>query len=114
MAAGVAGVAVVENNVRVLGSPSFGGPPAAWYPGALRPAAHPNSDFALAERIRTQFFWSASLHNQEIEVLVENGRATLTGTVETWLDRDQAAYDAYEAGATFVDNDLLLSTASGL
>ena len=114
VAAGVAGVAEVENNVRVLGSPSFGGPPAAWYPGALPPAAHPNSDFALAERIRTQYFWSASLHNQDVEVLVENGRATLTGTVETWLDRDQAAFDAYEAGATFVDNDLLLSTASGL
>ncbi|AMJ66011.1 BON domain-containing protein [Hymenobacter sp. PAMC 26628] len=109
--AGVNGVAEVENNVRVLGSTGFAGSPAAWYPGALRPAAHPNSDFALAERIRTLYFWSASLHNQAIEVLVENGRATLTGTVDTWLDREQAAYDAHEAGAQDVDNCLLIAAS---
>ncbi|TDN38795.1 BON domain-containing protein [Hymenobacter sp. UV11] len=114
VASGVSGVAEVENNVRVLGSTAFAGPAAAWYPGALRPTARPNSDFALAERIRTLFFWSASLHNQDVEVLVENGRATLTGTVDTWLDREQATFDAYEAGALAVDNDLLVSTASGL
>jgi osmotically-inducible protein OsmY len=109
VAAGVAGVAKVENSVRVLGSTGFAGPPAAWYPGALPPAAHPNSDFALAERIRTLFFWSASLHNQHVEVLVKNGRATLTGTVASWLDREQAAYDAREAGAQDVDNYLLIA-----
>jgi osmotically-inducible protein OsmY len=108
VAAGVAGVAEVENSVRVLGG-SLGGPPAAWYPGALPPAAHPNSDFALAERIRTRYFWSASLHNQHVEVLVKNGRATLTGTVASWLDREQAAYDAREAGAQDVDNYLLIA-----
>ena len=47
-------------------------------------------------------------------MLVEKGRATLTGTVATWLDREQAAYDAYNAGARYVDNDLVVSTASGL
>ncbi|WP_223650593.1 BON domain-containing protein [Hymenobacter psoromatis] len=110
VAGGVNGVAEIENDVRVL--PSAG--QAGCYPGALRPAAYPRTDFALAERIRTLYFWSASLHNQDVEVLVENGRATLTGTVDTWLDREQAAFDAYEAGALVVDNDLLLSTASGL
>ena len=113
VAGGVSGVAEVENSVRVLGSFGEAGPPAAWYPGAPRPAAYPNADSALAGRIRTLFFWSASLHNQDVAVLVENGRATLTGTVDTWLDREQAAFDAYEAGALVVDNDLLLSTASG-
>jgi len=49
-----------------------------------------------------------------MDVQVEDGRVTLTGTVETWLDREQAAFDTYEAGAQNVDNDLLLSTASGL
>ena len=108
VAAGVNGVAEVENNVRVLGSTGFDGLPTAWYPSATRLAFHPNSDFALAERIRTLYFWSASLHNQDVEVLVEDGRVTLTGTVETWLDREQAAFDAYEAGAQNVDNDLLI------
>ncbi|TPG57992.1 BON domain-containing protein [Hymenobacter nivis] len=108
VASGVNGVAEVENLVRVLSSTGFSGPPAAWYPGALRPAAHSGSDFALAERIRTLFFWSASLHNQDVAVRVENGRATLSGTVDTWLDREQAAFNAYEAGATSVDNALEL------
>ncbi|AMR25559.1 hypothetical protein A0257_23000 (plasmid) [Hymenobacter psoromatis] len=112
VASGVNGVAEVENGVRVL--PSAGQAGCYPYPGALRPAAYPNADFALAERIRGLYFWSASLHNQDVEVLVENGRATLTGTVATWLDREQAAFDAYEAGAQRVDNDLLLSTANGL
>ncbi|WBA44147.1 BON domain-containing protein [Hymenobacter canadensis] len=73
----------------------------------------PNVDFALAERIGTRWFWSSALHNQDIEVLVAKGRATLTGTVATWLDREQAAYDAYSVGARYVDNDLLVSTAGG-
>ena len=110
VATGVNGVAEVENNVRVLGHTGFAGSPAAWYPGAVHPVLHPNADFTLAERIRTRFFWSASLHNQELEVLVENGRATLTGTVDTWLDHEQAAYEAYEAGARVVNNELVLSS----
>ena len=106
VASGVNGVADLDNWVSVAASPGFD--------GFQVYAPKPNADFALAERIRSRWFWSSALHNQDIEVLVEKGRATLTGTVDTWLDRDQAAYDAYEAGATFVDNDLLLSTASGL
>nr|WP_254244095.1 BON domain-containing protein [Hymenobacter sp. BRD128] len=47
-------------------------------------------------------------------MLVEKGHATLTGTVETWLDREQATYAAYDAGASFVDNDLLISPDHGL
>ncbi|QKG58784.1 BON domain-containing protein [Hymenobacter sp. BRD128] len=78
------------------------------------PLCPPQPDFALAERIRNRYFWSASLNNQEIEVLVEKGHATLTGTVETWLDREQATYAAYDAGASFVDNDLLISPDHGL
>ncbi len=107
VAAGVNGVAAVDNWVSVPGHSGFED-----YQTWARP--RPNPDFALAERIRHRYFWSASLHNQDIEVLVENGRATLTGTVDTWLDRDTAAYDAYNAGARFVDNDLVLSFHHGL
>ena len=106
VASGVNGVADLDNWVSVAASPGFDG----FQVHALKP----NADFALAERIRTRWFWSSALHNQGIEVLVEKGRATLTGTVDTWLDRDQAAYDAYNAGARYVDNDLLVSTMGGL
>jgi osmotically-inducible protein OsmY len=107
VASGVNGVAELDNWVTVPGSPDFDG-----YQTYARP--RPNPDFALAERIRNRYFWSASLHNQAIEVLVEKGRATLTGTVATWLDRDTAGYDAYDAGARFVDNDLLIDFDHGL
>ena len=70
VAAGVSGVAAVENDLRVLASTGFSGAPAAWYP-TLHPTAYPNSDFALAERIRTRYFWSASLHDQDVAVLVK-------------------------------------------
>ena len=106
VASGVNGVADLDNWVSVAASPGFDG----FQVHALKP----NADFALAERIRRCYFWSASLHNQDVEVAVEKGRATLTGTVDTWLDRDQAAYDAYNAGARYVDNDLLVSTMGGL
>ncbi|WP_081768353.1 BON domain-containing protein [Hymenobacter swuensis] len=62
----------------------------------------------MAERIRTRFLWSAALHDQEIDVQVHNRRATLTGTVDSWLDRQQAAQEAHEAGAREVNNHLHL------
>ena len=101
VASGVNGVADFTNWVTVAASPGFDG--FEVYAPKL------NADFALAERIRTRWFWSSSLHNQDIEVQVEKGRATLTGTVDTWLDREQAAYDAYNVGARHVDNNLVVS-----
>ena len=106
VASGVNGVADLDNWITVAASPGFD--------GFQVHAPKLNTDFALAERIRPRWFWSSALHNQDIEVLVEKGRATLTGTVDTWLDRDQAAYDAYTAGARYVDNDLLVSTIGDL
>ena len=44
-----------------------------------------------------------------MDVQVEGGRATLTGTVDTWLDRKHAAH---EAGAREVNNHLLVLTTS--
>jgi osmotically-inducible protein OsmY len=76
-------------------------------PGATQPRpTGPDPDHALAQRIRQRHFWSASLHNQNIEVHVVHDRATLTGTVDTWLERHQAALDAYEVGARDVNNHL--------
>lgn len=42
----------------------------------------------------------------ENRVRAENGRATLTGTVDTWPERRQAALEAYEVGARDVNNHL--------
>ncbi|WP_262490658.1 BON domain-containing protein [Hymenobacter amundsenii] len=56
--------------------------------------------------MRQRHFWSGSLHDQDIEVQVRYGRATLTGTVDTWPERQQAALEVYEAGARDVNNHL--------
>ncbi|WP_223650599.1 BON domain-containing protein [Hymenobacter psoromatis] len=110
VAAGVKGVTEVDNWVTIPGSLHFDAYQTySWKPGLARP----NPDFALAERIRSRLFWSPSLHRQAIEVAVKKGRATLTGTVESWFDRDQAGGAAYAAGAWDVRNDLVVDLDAG-
>ena len=106
VAAGASGVLAVANLVAEptsVQSNEF----SANRPGAAEPRpTGPDPDHALAGRIRQRHFWSASLHDQDIAVQVNHGRATLTGTVDTWPERQQAALDAYEAGARDVNNHL--------
>lgn len=103
VAAGVNGVAEVANWITVPDVPPFD--TYHLYAGNT-PVARPNADFALAERVRSRLFWSATLHSQDIKVRVEKGRATLTGRVDTWLDRAQAEDAAYYAGARTLNNNL--------
>jgi osmotically-inducible protein OsmY len=111
VAAGATGVVAVENRVGVPHAGGLGGAPAfGRTAAALHLAAGPDPDRALAERIRTHLYWSASLHEQDLQVRVDHGRATLVGTVDTWLDRKQAALEAYEAGARDVNNHLRVRT----
>jgi osmotically-inducible protein OsmY len=110
VAAGASGVVAVDNLMqRPVGGHADEFP--ASRPGAAQPRpTGPDPDHALAQRIRQRHFWSASLHDQDLEVHVDHGRATLTGTVDTWLERHQAALDAYEVGARDVNNHLRVLT----
>jgi osmotically-inducible protein OsmY len=105
LAGGVSGVVDVNNRLEVIDAEE--GAKAGGAAG--EPAPHP--DHALAERIRARYAWSANLHGQGVEVLVENGRATLSGTVDTWLHRKEAAEAAHEAGAREINNHLLVLTS---
>ena len=112
VAAGVGGVVDVNNRLEVASPGSVAGFTSSFRSeDKLRPAVL-TLDHALAERIRARYCWSASLHDQEVDVQVENGRATLSGTVDTWLDRKYAAQAAHEAGAREVNNHLRVLTAS--
>ncbi|MBU6123263.1 BON domain-containing protein [Hymenobacter siberiensis] len=106
VAAGASGVLAVANLVAE---------PAEARPEALaRPdSPDPDSDYALAGRIRERHFWSASLHDQDIDVQVSHGHATLTGTVDSWPERQQATLEAYKAGAHDVKNHLLVLAPAG-
>jgi osmotically-inducible protein OsmY len=102
VASGINGVVELENHVRVAPTQPQPGDDADDTANLEGPAA----DLALEQRIRLHFYWSALLHDQEIEVRVANGRATLTGTVDTWLERQRAAADARDCGARDVNNHL--------
>ncbi|MFC7670997.1 BON domain-containing protein [Hymenobacter humi] len=66
----------------------------------------------MEQRIRTHFYWSAMLHDQDISITVVDGRVTLTGTVETWVERKRAATEAYDCGARDVNNHLQVHAAA--
>jgi osmotically-inducible protein OsmY len=101
VASGISGVVELENHVRVApAQPNEDDDDDDETPDG------PAADLALEQRIRQHFYWSALLHDQEIEVRVANGRATLAGTVETWLERQRAAADARDCGARDVNNHL--------
>lgn len=69
-------------------------------------AATDMTDWELEENIRDELYWSAVVDEGEVSVSVEDGVATLTGTVETWPERQAATDAALAAGAKRVRNDL--------
>ena len=64
------------------------------------------SDSQTQADIENQMFWSPFVDADEVNVSVENGRATLTGTVESLAEKRAATENAYEGGATAVENQL--------
>jgi osmotically-inducible protein OsmY len=64
------------------------------------------SDTEIRSRIESQLWWSPVVDELQVEVDVTDGVATLTGTADSWVERAAATQNAYEGGATWVDNDL--------
>ena len=108
IAATVAGLIALENRLQTPDTPT---PDRDYYAtliaGGEGMAPCAPSDAEVEHRIQQQLFWSAHLHNQEVEVRVEKGVATLTGSVATEMDRKSATLCAYEGGADSIDNQLL-------
>jgi len=63
-------------------------------------------DEDIEAAIKDELWWSPFVDSDEVTVEVENGVATLTGSVDTWSERSAARENAYEGGATWVVNDL--------
>lgn len=66
------------------------------------------SDAAIKEDIEDELFWSPFVDADDVFVTVEDGVASLTGTVDSWAEERAAIENAYEGGATIVDNDLVV------
>lgn len=75
-----------------------------WYD--YQPAYTFESDAEILDDIQGELFWSPFVDSDEVSVMVEDGVATLTGTVDSWSEYQAARENAYEGGATWVDNNL--------
>lgn len=64
------------------------------------------SDWEIKEDIEDELYWSSFVDSDEVTVNVDDGEATLTGTVDTMDEREAAEKNAYDGGAVSVDNDL--------
>lgn len=70
------------------------------------PAYTDRADADIRESIEDQLWWSPFVESDAITVIVDDGVATLEGTVDSYLERSIATENALEGGAIAVDNDL--------
>ena len=70
------------------------------------PTAPARADAQIRDAIETELTWSPHVDPDAITVSVISGRATLTGTVESWRERQAATDNAFEGGAIAVINRL--------
>lgn len=75
-----------------------------WYGGSAR--VYGKSDWQITHDISDELIWSPFVDKDEVTVSVENGIATLTGTVDSWSEYYAARENAFEGGAITVVNRL--------
>jgi osmotically-inducible protein OsmY len=68
------------------------------------------NDQEIADNIESELFWSPFVDSDQVNVNVNNGKATLTGTVDSWSEYNAASQNALEGGAVVVDNELKISS----
>lgn len=64
------------------------------------------SDAEIKKEIEDEIWWSPFVDSDDVTVTVEDGVATLAGTVDSWSEYRAAAANAYEGGAIGVENEL--------
>ncbi len=64
------------------------------------------SDWEITQDIEDELYWSPFVNRSDVHIEVENGVATLTGTVDTWAERIAAQRNAREGGAVSVKNNI--------
>ena len=67
------------------------------------------SDSVIKEEIQDELWWSPFVDRDDVHVTVEDGVATLTGFVDSRSEYHAATENAYEGGAIWVDNDLVIA-----
>ena len=67
------------------------------------------SDEQIKKDIKDEFFWSPFVDSSDINITVNGGAATLTGTVGTRIGWNEANRDAYDGGAYKVVNQVKIT-----
>lgn len=83
-----------------------------WYPYdySYRSTDTPAEDAAITANIRQELYWSPYVDQADVAVEVDDGVATLTGTVKSRAERAAAVASAYEGGARRVKDEVKLGT----
>lgn len=76
----------------------------SWYDDAT--FATNKSDWEIKLDIEDELLWSPFVDVNDIDVTVNAGVATLTGTVESWMEYNSARENAYDGGAIAVINKI--------
>ena len=66
-------------------------------------------DWEIRVDVKDQLFWSPFVDSDAVKVNVDNGVVTLTGEVDSWAERADAAKNAWEGGAKDVRNEIVVS-----
>ena len=64
------------------------------------------NDLQIKKDIENELFWSPFVDADDVNIMVDEGVVTLTGSVDSWSEYHAAAKNAYEGGAVYVDNEL--------
>jgi osmotically-inducible protein OsmY len=83
-----------------------------WEARDSAPSGVQGSDAQISKAIRRQLMWSPFVEAEEVNVDVQDGRAILTGAVDSLSERIQATSNAYAGGALAVDNRLRVESGS--
>ncbi len=78
-----------------------------WYD--YEPSVLAKSDTQLKRDIEDELWWSPFVDADQVAVTVDDGVATLAGTVDSWSEYRSAAENALEGGAVAVDNNLVVA-----
>ncbi|NGZ02754.1 MAG: hypothetical protein CV090_06860 [Nitrospira sp. WS238] len=67
-----------------------------------------SADYDIKDAIEDELWWSPFIDEEQVQVRVHNGVATLTGTVGSWFEKRMATDNAFEGGAQHVRNHLIV------
>ena len=77
------------------------------------PAYPLENDREIKADIEDELWWSPFVDSDDVKVSVDEGRAILTGAVDSWSEYHAASENALEGGAVWVTNNLVVKSNPG-